>query len=304
MSFSTRIKDEYCEINWNKMCCAKAEMLASLLCSARFRQGQIAISTAHEGYSKRLSSMIDKIYSTKVKITHGRELYNIHVDEKSAYDDIIADLREQAGFDAVRGTMSSLTFTSTCCRRAFLRGLFLSSGSVIEPNKSYHLEITARRLSVAEAALRLLEQDEIQAGILRRSGYYSVYMKEGQQISDFLLITGAHEALLEFESLRVDKSVRNSVNRVVNCDNANSIRIAYTGARQQEALEYIAENIGLGTLPKELQDAAQMRMDYPDLSLKELGELMNPPLGKSGMNHRLKKLEQIASDHMLKFKIK
>lgn len=304
MSFSARIKDEYCEINWNKMCCAKAEMLASLLCSARFRQGQITISTAHEGYSKRLSSMIEKIYSTKVIITHGRELYNIHVDGKSAYDDIIADLRKKAGFDAVRGTMSNLTFTSTCCRRAFLRGLFLSSGSVIEPNKSYHLEITARRLSVAEAALRLLEQDEIQAGILRRGGYYSVYMKEGQQISDFLLITGAHEALLEFESLRVDKSVRNSVNRVVNCDNANSIRIAYTGARQQESLEYIADHIGLGALPKDLQDAAKIRMEYPDLSLKELGELMNPPLGKSGMNHRLKKLEKIASEHMSKIKKK
>lgn len=290
-------------MDWGKMCCTKAELLASLLCSARFRQGRIAISTAHEGYSKRISSMIDKIYSAKVNITHGRELYNIRVDEKTAYDDIIIDLRRQAGFDAVRGTMGSLTLTGDCCRRAFLRGLFLSSGSVIEPNKSYHLEITARRLSVAEAAIRLLEQDDIQAGILRRSGYYSVYMKEGQQISDFLLITGAHEALLEFESLRVDKSVRNSVNRVVNCDNANSIRIAYTGARQQEALEYIAENIGLGTLPKELLDAAQMRLDYPDLSLKELGEMMSPQLGKSGMNHRLKKLERIASDYMKKYKV-
>ena len=196
--------------------------------------------------------------------------------------------------------MKKANFIGENSRRAFLRGLFLSSGSVIEPNKSYHLEIAARRLSVAEAAVQLLSLDDIGSAMLRRNGYYVVYMKEGQQISDFLLITGAHEALLDLESLRVNKSVRNSVNRVVNCDNANTIRIAFTGARQQEVLEYLSEHVGLGSLPKDLRSAAQMRLDYPDLSLKELGEMMDPPLGKSGMNHRLKRLEKIAGEHQEK----
>lgn len=300
MSFSRNVKNEYCAMPWGDLCCVQAEMMASLMCSARFRQGQVAISTAHQGYSERLSSMINEIYATTVSIVHGRELYNIFVTSKQAYDEIISDLKEHAGFDAIRGTMSKENFTNDCCRRAFLRGLFLSSGSVSEPNKSYHLEITARRLSVAEAALNLLSMEDIHANILKRNGYYVVYMKEGQQVSDFFLVTGAHEALLELESLRVDKSVRNSVNRVVNCDNANTIRIAFTGARQQEVLEYLSEHVGLGTLSKDLQNAAQTRLDYPDLSLKELGEIMDPPLGKSGMNHRLKKLEKIAADHQAK----
>ncbi len=285
---------------WGGLCCTQAEMMASLMCSARFRQSQVFISTAHVGYSERLSSMINEIYNTEVLVTHGRELYNILVTDKQAYDKILFDLKDLAGFDAIRGTMSKENFINDCCRRAFLRGLFLSAGSVSEPNKSYHLEIAARRLSVAEVALHLLSMEDIHAGVLKRNGYYVVYMKEGQQISDFLLVTGAHEALLELESLRVDKSVRNSVNRVVNCDNANTIKIAFTGARQQEVLEYLSKHIGLGVLPKDLQTAAQMRLEYPDLSLKELGEMMDPPLGKSGINHRLKKLEKIAEEHQMK----
>ncbi len=300
MSFSKNVKDEYCAMDSNEECCVESELMATLMGSARFRLGTVTLSTAHEGFSNRISLMLQGKYGAQVKISHGRELYNILIDDKAIYDNIIADLKSKAGFDAVRGTMNQESFTEDCCRRAFLRGLFLSSGSVSEPNKSYHLEIAARRLSVAETAISLLEKDEISAGLLKRNGYYVVYMKEGQQVSDFLLITGAHQALLDLESLRVNKSVRNSVNRVVNCDNANTTRIAYTGARQQEALEYLSTQIGLESLPKDLQNAARIRLDYPDLSLKELGEMIEPPLGKSGMNHRLKKLEQMASEHMVK----
>lgn len=300
MSFSSSIKDEYCKIPWGSLCCVQAEMMASLVCSARFRQGQISISTAHGEYAKRLATMINENYATNVSIVHGRELYNVMVDDKKTYDEIVADLIEQAGFDAIRGTIVKDAFTDDCCRRSFLRGIFLSGGSVSEPNKSYHLEIASRRLSVAQAAIHLLELDEINASMLKRSGYYVVYIKEGQQVSDFLLITGAHSALLELESMRVSKSVRNSVNRVVNCDNANTIRVAFTGARQQEALEYIKKNIGLASLSPDLQKALEIRLENPDMSLKELGEIMDPPLGKSGMNHRLVKLERIAAEHKLR----
>ena len=124
-----------------------------------------------------------------------------------------------------------------------------------------------------------------------------MYLKEGQHISDFLLQTGAHESLMEFESLRVEKEMRNSVNRVVNCDNANSQRIANTSARQLELIRSLRDSRLLGRLPAELQAAAQARLDNPDLSLRELGELMDPPIGKSGMNHRLKKLENLAAGY-------
>lgn len=122
-----------------------------------------------------------------------------------------------------------------------------------------------------------------------------VYLKEGQYIAEFLLQSGAHESLLAFESLRVEKEMRNSVNRVVNCDNANAQRIANTSARQLELIRFLRDSRTLGQLPAELQAAAEARLENPDLSLRELGELMDPPIGKSGMNHRLKKLENLAA---------
>ncbi|MHB8961821.1 MAG: DNA-binding protein WhiA [Saccharofermentanales bacterium] len=297
MTFSSKIKDEYCSLPWGDLCCVRAEMMAALACSARFLSGKISISTAHAAYAARLSSMLNEIYATNVAISHGRELFTISVEDRRTYDEIIADLAESMEFETLRGTVGDNIFPDECCGRAFLRGVFLASGSVSEPGKAYHLEFTTRRLSVAMCIRGILQRDEIHSGLLKRSGYHVVYIKEGQQLSDFLLVTGAHNALLELESLMVDKSVRNSVNRVVNCDNANTVRIAYTGARQQEELEYLAANIGLDSLPEDLRIAAYARLEYPDLSLKELGEKLHPPLGKSGINHRLKKLEKLAKEH-------
>ncbi|MHB1455089.1 MAG: DNA-binding protein WhiA [Saccharofermentanales bacterium] len=297
MTFSGKIKDELCSMPWGDLCCVRAEMMAALVCSARFLSGRITISTAHAAYASRLSSMLNEIYATTVAITHGRELYTISVEDRRTYDEIISDLAESMEFETLRGTVGDKVFTEDCCGRSFLRGVFLASGSVSEPGKAYHLEFTTRRLSVAMCIREILGRDDIHSGLLRRSGYHVVYIKEGQQLSDFLLVTGAHNAMLELESLMVDKSVRNSVNRVVNCDNANTIRIAYTGARQQEELEYLAQAIGLDNLPEELRIAAYARLEYPDLSLKELGEKLTPPLGKSGINHRLKRLEKLAQEH-------
>lgn len=298
MSFSKKVKDEYCDLNWEDLCCVQSEMMACLLCTGKFRQGQISISTANENFARRIETMIRELYATLTEIRKGREIYTVMVTDKIAYSQIISDLNEQAGFDAIRGTVVTNAFTRDCCRKSFLRGLFLAGGSISEPNKSYHMEISTRRQSVAKTALNILSLEEINANIIRKSGYFLIYLKESQQISDFLLITGAHNAMLEFESLRVNKSVRNSVNRVVNCDNANSVKIAYTGARQNEAALYIQNNMGLDKLSDDLKEAAILRIENPDLSLKELGELMNPPLGKSGMNHRLKKIEKIAKENI------
>ncbi len=297
MTFSSRIKDELCALPWAELCCVRAELTAALVCSARFLNGRITVSTAHAAYASRLASMLGAIYAADTGVTHGRELYTLAVGDRRTYDEITADLEAGIGFETIRGTVRENVFPDEFCGRSFLRGAFLSCGSVSEPGKAYHLEFTTRRQSVAQSIRDILQRDGIRPGLLRRGGYHVVYIKEGQQLSDFLLITGAHRALLELESLMVDKSVRNSVNRIVNCDNANIDRIAYTGARQQEELEYIAARIGFENLSKDLRAAAQARLEYPDLSLKELGEMLDPPLGKSGMNHRLKKLEKIAAEH-------
>lgn len=297
MTFSSGIKNELSDLQWKDLCCVKAEIMAALLCSARFGSGKVSIATAHKKYMKRLSSMINEVYATDVKITHGSELYTIICEDAMAFNEILEDLYSSVGFDSVRGTVKEPMFTEKCCSRSFLRGVFLSCGSISEPEKAYHLELSTRRVSVASAIKEQLAEENINAGMLKRGGYHVLYIKEGQNISDFLLIIGAQKAMLRLESLMVDKSVRNSVNRIVNCDSANIDRIALTGARQLEAIKHISKNIGLNKLPEGLRKAAKLRLENPDISIKELGELMDPPLGKSGMNHRLKKLEQIASEN-------
>lgn len=297
MTFSSKTKNELSSMQWAEICCIKAEITAALVCSARFGNGQISIATAHEGYSERLSSMINEIYATSVKISRGSELFTILCDDKIAYKEILEDLEDQMSFNSLRGTVRTDVIADDCCGRSFLRGAFLSTGSVSDPDKSYHLELAIRRISVAKLVKKQLLKENINARILKRGGYHVLYLKEGQQISDFLLTIGAHKAMLDLESLMVHKSVRNTVNRMVNCDTANIDRITATGTRQLEAIRYIENSIGLDKLSDALFEAATLRLQNPDLSIKELGELIDPPLGKSGMNHRLKKLELIAMEN-------
>ncbi len=291
-----RIKDELSSGEWEDLCCIRSEMMGALVSSARFGNRTVNIATAHKGFAERLSAMLGESYAAAVRISHGSELYTLVCSDSRAYEEMIGDLEMVLGFDSIRGTVSSEGFADDCCRRAFLRGVFLASGSVSDPDKAYHLEFATRRQSVSELIARTLAGEDITSGYLRRKGYHVIYVKEGQQISDFLLITGAHKAMLELESLMVDKSVRNTVNRVVNCDSANIDRIALTGSRQYELLQELNEQCGLDFLPGELKMAAEARLDNPDMSLRELGEIMDPPIGKSGMSHRLKKLETIAAE--------
>lgn len=294
-SFSRQVKDELCRISAADRCCQQTELAVALVSAGRFRGDRVSIATAHAHYAQRLVSLMDSRYPFETQIRQGSELLTMTFSGQAPYDTLMADLRSILGFDVARGSLNPESIRSDCCLRSALRGFFLSCGSIAEPQTAYHLELSIRRPAAAALAAGLLARVDMRSGLLVRNGYSVVYLKEGQHISDFLLQTGAHESLLTFESLRVEKEMRNSVNRVVNCDNANSQRIANTSARQLELMRLLDETHVLGRLPTELQDAARARLENPDLSLRELGELMEPAIGKSGMNHRLKKLESIAS---------
>lgn len=298
VSFSRMVKDELCRIQPSGDCCRRTELAVALVSAGRFRGDQVTIATAHAGYADRLIRFMSERYAFQSRIRQGSELLALTFSGQEAYDKLMADLKDSIGFDPVRGSVDKQAIHPDCCLRAALRGFFLACGSIAEPQNAYHLELSVRRSSAAQLAAALLARVDIRSGMLTRNGYSVIYLKEGQHIADFLLQSGAHESLLAFESLRVEKEMRNSVNRVVNCDNANSQRIANTSARQLELLRMLEETHALGLLPSELQEAAQARLENPDLSLRELGELMNPPIGKSGMNHRLKKLENLASGRL------
>lgn len=183
----------------------------------------------------------------------------------------------------------------TCCKRAFLRGAFLSSGSISDPQKSYHFEVVCQDEAQAQLLQELYRAFELDAKIVQRKKYYIVYLKEGAQIVDVLNVMGAYVALMNLENVRIVKEMRGSVNRIVNCETANINKVVGAAYRQVEDIRYIQSKIGLDELPPALREMALIRMEYPDSSLKELGELCDPPVGKSGVNHRLRKLGEIAA---------
>ena len=187
-----------------------------------------------------------------------------------------------------------------CCKRAFLRGVFMVAGSVTNPQKAYHLEIAVQSEKFAEELQNITACFDIDAKIVERKKYFVVYVKEGAQIVDFLNVIGAHQALMEFENVRILKEVRNSVNRQVNCETANISKTVNAAARQIEDIEYIQCHMGFSGLSASLRQMAELRMENPDSSLLELGKLLDPPIGKSGVNHRLKKLAGIAEELRLK----
>ena len=183
----------------------------------------------------------------------------------------------------------------TCCRRAYLRGVFLAAGSLSDPRKSYHLEMVTPEKEKAEHILSLLGDFGLEGRIVVRKRRYVVYLKEGDQISDFLKVTEAHRALLEFENIRVLREISNTVNRKVNCEAANIGKTVLASVRQRTDIRLVLRCMGEETLPGPLRETAILRLENPDLPLKDLGALHNPPVGKSGVNHRLRRLEALAA---------
>lgn len=189
---------------------------------------------------------------------------------------------------------NQLLVQKSCCRRAFIRGAFLCAGSISNPEKSYHFEIVCVSIERAQQLQALIGTFGPDAKIVQRKKYFIVYIKEGAQIVDMLNIMEAHVSLMDLENIRIVREMRNSVNRKVNCETANINKTVSAAVRQMEDIRYLEAANELGKLSDGLADIARLRLANPDASLKELGEMLVPPVGKSGVNHRLRKLSQLA----------
>lgn len=183
---------------------------------------------------------------------------------------------------------------AVCCKRSYIRGAFIAAGSMSDPRKSYHFEIVCGSEEQAEYIRDMVNSFDLDAKIVSRKKTYVVYLKEGSQIVDVLNIMEAHVALMELENVRILKEMRNSVNRKVNCETANINKTVSAAVRQMEDIVYIRDTMGFDKLPEGLKDVALTRLEHPEATLKELGSLMETPVGKSGVNHRLRKLSEIA----------
>lgn len=283
MSFSAEVKEELAKHISPARHCQMAELSAMLHYAGQY--GLMEDGTLTIGFQSENEAVLRKGFTLLKKA------YNI---------DTVIGVKGQKKADllAIMGDLSGPADTSllkqACCRRAFIRGAFLSCGSISDPTKGYHLEFVCNNRTQAEQLQEIIGQFDIEAKIVCRKKYFVVYVKEGAGIVELLNIMEAHVALMSLENLRILKEMRNSINRRVNCEAANIQKTVQASTRQVEDIIYLRDYYGFSRLPDNLREMAEVRLAYPEAALKELGEYLSPPVGKSGVNHRLRKLSELA----------
>ncbi len=308
MSFSQDVKQELSYRVASARHCNLAE-LASILGLVGIITGpdhmRIKIRTENIAVARKSFTLLKKTFNINVDVSvHSNRsekksdrIYTLLVKDPEAAARVLRALKmaDPAVFLAGAQTVTDpLLVQQPCCKRAFIRGAFLCAGSISNPEKSYHFEIVCpsrERAALLQVLIRPFGPD---AKIAKRKNHYIVYVKEGAQIVDMLNIMEAPVSLMNLENIRIVRDVRNTVNRKVNCEAANINKTVNASVRQVEDIRCLEETIGLEQLPEGLQEIAELRMANPDASLKELGEMLSPPIGKSGVNHRLRKLSQLA----------
>lgn len=296
MSFSSDVKEELSRHTGSARHCQIAELSAIIwLCGdvkvSDDMQYELLIRTENEFVARKCFTLLEKNFNIGVAIDIHQ---NPYLQKSRVYHLFIAD--QEDVIRVLKATNHSTVLQKICCRRAFLRGSFLACGSISAPEKSYHLEIACAEQRMAKKIRDLLVGFEIDAKVVIRKKQYVVYIKEGAQIVETLGLMEANVALMELENIRILKEMRNGLNRRVNCETANLNKTVNASVRQTQDIEYIRQTIGLESLSPTLRQAAEARLNDPEASLTELGRQMDPPVGKSGMNHRLRKLSEIAND--------
>ncbi|GFI01523.1 MAG: DNA-binding protein WhiA [Lachnospiraceae bacterium] len=285
MSFSSEVKEELEKVIPGSRHCQLAELAAIIHFGCKIKE---------EGENRdeiRISS--ENLFAFRKYFTLLKKTFIIN-------DDVIKILQavkvcdEDGHMHPLSDVVNPLLIKNSCCRRTFLRGAFLCIGSMSDPKKGYHLEFVCENEAHAAQIQQTIWSFDIEAKIVRRKKYHVVYLKEGAGIVDLLNVMGAHLSLMLLENLRIEKEVRNSVNRQVNCEAANITKTVNAAGKQIEDILLLQKNYGLSNLPDNLRQMAEARLEHPESSLQELGGYLNPPVGKSGVNHRLRKLSEIA----------
>ena len=295
MSFSSEVKQELLKQYSKARHCQLAELAAIVAMEGHIDEnGSLYIYTDNSAVVEKYTMLIKKLFQLDVTRALTKEVTEKILTALKLTENLaIASLLE--GEYSLQGVaVNGLLLQNTCCKRAFLRGVFLASGSISDPRKSYHFEIVCHTKAQAEQIKEILEFFEGEPKIVRRNQRYVLYLKEGSQIVDSLNVMEAYVSLMNLENIRIEKEMRNSINRQVNCETANINKTVTAAVRQIQDIELIRDTGGLERLPENLYEMAVCRLENPDTPLKDLGQLLDPPVGKSGVNHRLRKLSQLA----------
>ena len=305
MSFTAEVRDELSRLEQTRECCNKAELSALLrldgtVTRSGAEQYRLEVSTENAQVARRIIKLLRRLYQLKTELTvrrsvlHKTNNYQITIPSQPKLLSVLEELG-LAGSVYLNGGIEPTLIRRECCAMAYLRGAFLGSGFIASPQGDFHFEIRTHTQTLAEELSALMARFSIDGRVIARRGAWTVYLKGAEPIINFLALVGAHNALLETENVRIIKSYRNDVNRRVNAEIANQAKASEAALSQLEDIKLIESVAGLDSLAPALADFARLRMQNPDLSLRELGEISIPPLSKSAVNHRMRRLADKAN---------
>ena len=307
MSFTAEVKDELSRIMPKRNCCPKAELAALVRVEGTLHitgkeRYRLEVATETAPVARKTIKLLHELYGLKTELTVRRSIlhktnnYLITVPQQAKLTQSLNDLGILDDSLDISYRIPGRLVKKDCCAVSYLRGAFLGGGFVADPHGDFHFELTAEAPEMADDLVTLMARFEMEARVTKRRGLYAVYLKGAEPIVTFLALVGAHRALLRAEDVRVMKSVRNRVNRLVNAETANLVKSTDAAMAQLEGIRQLAESRGLDGLPPALRELAYLRLEHPDASLRELGEYADPPLSKSAVYHRIRRLEELAEE--------
>lgn len=313
MSYSSKLKRELCSVIPLARHCDIAEITALTMYIAKFEISEdkiksIIFSTESHDIAIKYFTLLAKTFNIgndivvrKIDSFSKKGTYRLVLEDEGLIKQILLTCKFPEKFKDIRkeyNVGSSIVLRQSCCKRAFVRAAFLAIGSLSDPQKAYHFELSLGSEKEAGSLKKIIEALGIEIKFIIRKKNYVLYLKEAEQISEILRLMEAPIALMDFENTRIVKDVRNSVNRKLNCEVANLNKTVVASLKQVEGIELIRDKLGLESLPQNLKEVAYLRLEYPEASLKELVDRMDGKVGKSGINHRLRKLLEIAQNLM------
>lgn len=297
MSFSAEVKNELSTLI-SSACCQKAEAFGMLLYGRAFSLAEISLMTEFRSVAERYSSSIRDLTEVTPLITESKAgNYKVTVTTKEDRQKILEFFGYTGKELSLRVNLSNLEQSNNdCCSRAFLRGAFLVCGSVTDPEKDYHIELSVQKAKLCDDLMQIIDDIGLKAKRIIRNNSYVIYSKDAESVEDFIGTMGANNAFLSVMQTRAMKDIKNQINRRSNFESANMSRSIEAGLKQTALIEAVLKKIKLEDMTKDLAVLCKLRLENPDLSLDELGKLMNPPLSRSAVSRRFKKLEKIAEE--------
>lgn len=296
MSFSSQVKKELVEIQVENNCCKKSLLYGMALFSKSFSFREVVFQSKSKATAQLYCDLMSELCSvnTAVKTSPSGKIYTSSVKKAANVAKIMAYFGHEKGETSLRINFSN--FDCEECQNAFLRGAFLACGAVSSPEKDYHLEFSVPYMNLSKSLMTALQEKELSPKVTHRKGYNIIYFKDSEEIEDCLYIMGAGKSMFDMMNVKIVKEIRNTANRKANCETANIDKTVAAASPQIAAIMKIEREAGLDSLSEPLRQMAEIRMENPDSSLNELAEMFDPPISRSGVNHRLSRLVKIAQD--------